>query len=206
MRYQGRITSWKDDQGFGFIKMNGSSNQVFVHINAFKKRERRPARNEIVTYELEVDQKGRERAKNVAFVGNRSLAASSREKWTVSLLLAIFFITIVAVSAFMGKLPIIVFGLYLVASIFAFAAYALDKSAAKNNQWRTKEGTLHLLGLIGGWPGALIAQRFLRHKSKKQSFQITFWITVMLNCSGFIWILTPEGASSLSAIFDTILA
>lgn len=68
MRYQGRITSWKDDQGFGFINMNGSSHQVFVHINAFKNRGRRPAGNEIVTYELEVDQKGRERAKNVAFV------------------------------------------------------------------------------------------------------------------------------------------
>lgn len=106
----------------------------------------------------------------------------------------------------MGKIPIIVLGLYLGTSIFAFAAYALDKSAAKNNQWRTEEGTLHLLGLIGGWPGALIAQRFLRHKSKEQSLQITFWVTVMLNCGGFIWVLTPEGSSSLSAILDTILA
>ncbi len=206
MRYQGRISSWKDDQGFGFINMNGSSNQVFVHINAFKNRGRRPAGNEIVTYELEVDQKGRQRDKNVTFVGDRSLVAYSREKWSVSLSLVMFFVAFVVVSAFMGKIPIIVLGLYLGASIFAFAAYALDKSAAQNNQWRTKEGNLHLIGLIGGWPGALVAQRFLHHKSKKQSFQITFWVTVMLNCGVFIWVLTPEGSSSLSSILDTILA
>ncbi len=206
MRFQGRITSWKDDQGFGFITKNGSNNQVFVHIHAFKNRRRRPAGNEIVTYELEIDQKGRERAEKVAFVGDRSLVASSRKKWSISLLLAIFFVIFVAASVFVGKLPIIVLGLYLAASIIAFSAYALDKSAAQNNQWRTEEGTLHLLGLIGGWPGALVAQRFLRHKSKKQSFQIIFWGTVILNCGGFIWVLTLEGSSSLSSILDTILA
>jgi uncharacterized membrane protein YsdA (DUF1294 family)/cold shock CspA family protein len=204
MRYQGRITSWKDDQGFGFITKNGSSNQVFVHIHAFKNRRRRPTGNEIVTYELEIDQKGRERAENVAFVGDRSLVASSREKWSISLPLAIGFVAFVAVSAFVEKLPIIVLGLYLGASIIAFAVYAVDKSAAQNNQWRTKEGTLHLLGLIGGWPGALVAQRFLRHKSKKQSFQITFWGTVMLNCGGFVWLLTPEGSTALRSFLDVI--
>ncbi|PTN11573.1 cold shock domain-containing protein [Nitrosomonas aestuarii] len=52
MRYQGRITNWKDDQGFGFITMNGCENQVFVHINAFKNKKRRPVGNEIVTYDV----------------------------------------------------------------------------------------------------------------------------------------------------------
>ncbi len=60
--------------------------------------------------------------------------------------------------------------IYFAASLAAFLAYAFDKSAAKGGRWRTSEGTLHLLALAGGWPGALLAQQFLRHKSAKASF------------------------------------
>lgn len=200
MRYQGKITIWKDDQGFGFITPNGGGNQVFVHIKALSNRKRRPGGNELVTYELSSDQKGRTRAENVAFVGDRPGASSSRGRGSVGLALAFFFVVFVAASAFVGKLPAIVPGLYPGASIVAFVAYAFDKSAAQNDQWRTPENTLHMLGLIGGWPGALVAQRLLRHKSKKQSFQVVFWATVMLNGGALIWLLTPQGSNALRAI------
>jgi len=59
MRYQGRITTWKDDKGFDFITPNGGGEQVFLHINSFSNRERRPEGNELVTYELTVDGKVR---------------------------------------------------------------------------------------------------------------------------------------------------
>jgi cold shock CspA family protein len=59
MRHQGKITSWKDEQGFGFITPNAGGKQVFVHINAFSSRQRRPDLNEIVTYQLNTDAKGR---------------------------------------------------------------------------------------------------------------------------------------------------
>ena len=72
--------------------------------------------------------------------------------------------------------------LYLIASVAAFLTYAFDKSASrKPNARRVRERTLHLLGIAGGWPGALLAQRLFRHKSRKRSFQIVFWTTVMLN-------------------------
>ena len=82
----------------------------------------------------------------------------------------------------------LVFWFYLAASIITFLVYAVDKSAAKNGQWRTPESTLHLLGLAGGWPGALVAQKWLRHKSKKPSFQIIFWVSVVINCAAFAWL------------------
>ena len=70
---------------------------------------------------------------------------------------------------------------YLLASVLAFAAYLYDKRRALRNGWRTPEARLHLLELLGGWPGALIAQQLLRHKTRKLSFQLVFWLIVMLH-------------------------
>lgn len=76
--------------------------------------------------------------------------------------------------------------LYVVASIAAFLAYAIDKSAAASGAWRIPENTLLLLGLAGGWPGAIVAQRLLRHKSVKQPFRTLFWGTVIMNVIAFL--------------------
>lgn len=66
-------------------------------------------------------------------------------------------------------------------SVFAFLVYAADKSRARSGDWRVPEWILHLLALAGGWPGAFIAQRTLRHKNAKVGFQIAFWFTVALH-------------------------
>lgn len=97
-----------------------------------------------------------------------------------------FFVFVVA-SAVAGKLPVALPYFYLTASCFAFVAYAVDKSAAKNGRWRIRESTLHFFALAGGWPGAFVAQRLLRHKSRKMPFQILFWATVALNSAAFGW-------------------
>jgi uncharacterized membrane protein YsdA (DUF1294 family) len=78
--------------------------------------------------------------------------------------------------------------LYFGASGITFLVYALDKSAARRDRWRTRESTLHLLSLIGGWPGALAAQQLLRHKSAKPSFQAVFWLTVAVNVAVVGWL------------------
>jgi uncharacterized membrane protein YsdA (DUF1294 family) len=65
-------------------------------------------------------------------------------------------------------------------------AYAIDKSAAVSGRWRTPEQTLHLFSLAGGWPGALLAQQVLRHKTSKESFIAAFWLTVLLNAAAFV--------------------
>jgi uncharacterized membrane protein YsdA (DUF1294 family)/cold shock CspA family protein len=200
MRYQGKISNWKDDKGFGFISPNGGGNQVFVHIKSFSNRQRRPVGDELVTYELRVDAKGRAQAENVAFVGERAASNTSPERRNTSLILAASFIGFVSVASLSGKLPPAVLWLYLLGSAVAFIAYAFDKSAAKNNRWRTPESTLHFYALLGGWPGALAAQSILRHKSKKQSFQIVFWTTVILNCSALAWLFSPAGSEVLRGL------
>ena len=82
------------------------------------------------------------------------------------------FVGVLGAAAWLGYLPFVVAGSYIGLSAVTFVRYALDKSAANNDRWRTPENTLHLLGLLGGWPGALVAQGQLRHKSKKTSFRI----------------------------------
>jgi uncharacterized membrane protein YsdA (DUF1294 family) len=117
---------------------------------------------------------------------------------------AIAFLACVTISMLAGQLPALVFWLYWVASAMAFIVYKRDKSAAMRHQRRTPEKTLHLLALLGGWPGAILAQRLFRHKSKKLSFQITFWATIMLNCLALAWLLSPEGTTLIDFIVRSI--
>lgn len=200
IRYQGRITTWKDDQGFGFIAPNGGGPLVFVHIKSFAKRAARPAGNDVVTYELTVNEKGQPRGDNVAFVRDLASRSPSHHTGVNSLVVAVGFLGVIAILVLFGKLPGVVFGIYLGISALTFIAYAFDKSAARNNRWRTKESTLHMLGLAGGWPGALVAQNVYRHKSKKQTFQVAFWFTVAVNCAALGWLLSSSGANVLLTI------
>jgi uncharacterized membrane protein YsdA (DUF1294 family) len=94
----------------------------------------------------------------------------------------------VAAAVFVGQLPLVILLLYLVASAVSFLLYKHDKSSAQQGRWRTNENTLHMFSLIGGWPGAFLAQKLLRHKSRKQSFRILFWTTVVVNCVGLSWL------------------
>ena len=98
----------------------------------------------------------------------------------------------------------LVFAAYVLLSMVTFVAYAVDKSSARNGTWRVSESTLHFLSLTGGWPGALVAQQVLRHKTRKQSFRFVFRITVILNCCVFVWLFTPTGASALRVISTTV--
>ena len=80
-----------------------------------------------------------------------------------------------------------------VLSLFTFFMYWKDKRAAIKDKDRTPEKTLHLLSLLGGWPGALLAQKKFRHKTKKIRFKIVFWLTVLLNICAAIFIFTGFG-------------
>jgi uncharacterized membrane protein YsdA (DUF1294 family)/cold shock CspA family protein len=181
-RYQGKITQWKDGQGFGFITPTHNADTIFVHIKSFPNQQRRPVLNELVTYELTTDNAGRQQAVKVAFVKNFIVSDKFSGYSNAPLVIVAAFFMLLAELALQGTLPFMVLGIYAIASSVTFVAYALDKSAAKQNKWRTAEATLHIFALVGGWPGALVAQRWLRHKSKKLSFQIVFWMTVLLNC------------------------
>jgi len=201
MRYQGKVTNWKDDQGFGFVTQNGGGQKAFVHIKAFSNSSLRPTEGDIITYELATDDNGRFFAKNIRFASDTATYSTPSKSSSSGTNFAILFGLFLVLSALLGRLPLAIAGLYIASSIVTFIAYAIDKSAAQNNRWRTQESTLHLLALAGGWPGALIAQKTLRHKSKKQEFQTFFRVTVIANCFILAWLLmTKSGSTVLSAM------
>ncbi|MBN2702601.1 MAG: DUF1294 domain-containing protein [Pontiellaceae bacterium] len=106
---------------------------------------------------------------------------------------ALFFASLTVLAFVVRVIPTFIIGLYAVASVVTFFAYAIDKSAAQKGRWRTAEATLHLMALLGGWPGALLAQQTLRHKSKKAEFQLVYRFTVVVNLAVTVWLLTPRG-------------
>jgi len=204
MRSKGKLTSWNDEKGFGFITPNSGGNQIFVHIKAFSNRNRRPAINQLVAYTQSADKQGRPCAARVALAGDRLPKKTKGNCGSMSVIAAIFFLVIVGVSVLTAKIPPLILIFYMFISLFTFMTYAVDKSAARKGAWRTQESTLHLLSLAGGWPGALVAQQRLRHKSKKQSFRFVFWVTVLLNSGAFVWLFTPAGASTLKSLQSLI--
>ena len=66
-------------------------------------------------------------------------------------------------------------------SIIAFILYGVDKRRAIKKQPRISERTLHVLSLLGGWPGAHLATRVFHHKTQKFRFRMVFWLTVMIH-------------------------
>lgn len=204
MRSKGKIATWNDDKGYGFITPLGGGKRVFIHIKAFSNRNRRPEINGVVTFSLSKDKQGRPCAANATLAGDKLKQRTAQESSTVTILFALLFLGAVGVSVIVGRLPVAIIIAYTALSLVTFIAYAIDKSAAQRGAWRTSESALHMMSLIGGWPGALISQQTLQHKSKKASFRTVFWATVLMNCATFVWLHTAGGRVAMEPLLGAL--
>lgn len=187
MRSQGRVTDWNDDRGFGFITPLDGGVAVFAHVSQFPHAQRRPIALDLVTYDLETDDRGRLRAKNIQFLAptrkravKQSDTAHRGVAMPAALGVALFFAAL-AIAGLFAPIAWALLAIDLVLSAATAVAYASDKRAAQLGKWRTEESALHVMALFGGWPGALVAQQAFRHKTRKQPFQAIFWFTVICN-------------------------
>ena len=94
------------------------------------------------------------------------------------------------VIAFSHK-AFLVFVVYHLAciNIVTFMAYGADKRAAVRGMWRVPEANLHTLEFLGGWIGAFVAQKVFRHKTKKKSYRVMFWLMLILQFAAVYLIL-----------------
>ncbi len=198
MRYLGRIADWNDQKGFGFVTPNGGGDRAFVHVKAFERLSKRPATGDLVSYELQQDGRHRFNAVDIRLATQQTRKDASADnplpRKTIS---ALFLAGLIAGWAF-SRIPSIVPLIYGAMGSLTFLAYQIDKSAALSNRWRTKESTLQFMSLLGGWPGALLAQEILRHKTRKSEFQQVFWATVVLNCAALAWLLASGRAAVIN--------
>ena len=70
-------------------------------------------------------------------------------------------------------------GWMLLLSILAFIAFGVDKRAAIHGKGRTPESRLHLLELLGGWPGAILGGFTFRHKIRKPRYVLVTILVIM---------------------------
>ncbi len=162
--------------------------------------------NEAVSYTLAFDSHGRPQANDVRFIlaqrnasPMRQMRQIQRAGVAVPIAFAMSFLVALAALAAVGRLEISWLALYYGASIITYGAYTRDKTAAQNARRRTPESKLHLMSLIGGWPGALIAQALLRHKTRKPSFLIRYWLTVVVNCIA-LGMIVGKGVSPVKVL------
>ena len=199
MRIEGTIKSWNEERAFGFIEPTQGGQEIFVHLSAFPARSGRPNLHQRVSFEVGLNAEGKKRAKNVQLIKPARVVRQGRNRaaeWGgATLFLVPAFAILYLAVAFTWKVPSVIAAAYLAVSLLCFMAYAWDKSAATSGRWRTKESTLLLLGAFGGWPGGVLAQQFLRHKSTKASFRSAFWVTVWLNIAAFVGLSSPYGGS-----------
>lgn len=191
---RGRIKSWKDDRGFGFIEPQSGGEQVFFHISGMARGAPRPSLGEVVSFDMATSPDGKVRGVKVGPVG---LAAVSNILMSKRVSLFVIAILIFPLLWWLMKLGNISSALYLVVSgmsAMTFFLYGIDKWAAKREAQRTSENTLQFCALIGGWPGALLAQQVFLHKTSKRSFQIIFRVMVVVNCAVVGLLSSPAGA------------
>ena len=169
----GRIIEWDPRRSFGFV--HDGTNRVFLHEREFVKPHKTPERGDVITFFVGKDHTGRIVAKEIRIHEARAGLEGIHFAALAGLLIGPGF-------AIHRLAPVIDYRITLGAaaalSLLTFWVYAIDKRRAQEGEYRVTEKTLHTLELLGGWPGAFLAQRKFRHKSAKPAFLLIFWLIV----------------------------
>jgi uncharacterized membrane protein YsdA (DUF1294 family)/cold shock CspA family protein len=195
-----RIIEWNMEKGYGFLDNNGS--RLFLHIRDFLERDRLPRVGDLITFRVGYDREGRACAVDATFRENIPGGELS-----FGFGAALGFLLILPAYALLRYAPDLRYALaYLLGiSAITWSSYVLDKKRARTGGWRVPEIQLHLLEFLGGWPAAFLAQRYIRHKTKKKSYKFTFWLIILLHQyialdSLLDWQLTKKAITTITAI------
>ncbi len=229
MLNNGRVVQWQDEKGVGFVQDNAGQ-RTFLHIKAFISIARRPMVGDKVQYRRARDAKGRIIASDVRLVEPHPAASSMQKNQQreglsakhprpfqnprqsrgvpqgtrmpafLHQVLGIVSLGMLSLFCVQSLLPLHLLSYVGLLSVLTGLIYWLDKWYAQTNAWRIQEHTLHLFALLGGWPGAWLAQTWVRHKASKLSFQIKFWVTVLLNLIGLMLLNWPQGTAMISKV------
>ena len=180
-----RIVEWDHRSGYGFLQLG--KERVFLHHRDFAGFHRAPAVGDKISFSMGRDARGRSCAKNavhanggvgIEVVSSHANGGGGIGVVSILVLIGLLVLPVIAGQQFGADSQWVgAYGVLL--SALTYWAYAVDKRRAEEREWRVSEARLHLLELLGGWPGAFLAQRRLRHKCSKGSYQVVFWLIVL---------------------------
>ncbi len=169
----GKIVAWDSKRGFGWLECDGE--RLFVHLREFKGSEIIPGLDVKFPFVVGTDVQGRPCAKGVdASLVNGRVKVSG---WL--LLAALLFWPIAGIASLSSLWWIPVLQMAILSTVI-YKLYEHDKRQAIHYAWRIPQTIMYLGEMAGGWPGAFIAQRRLRHKSAKKTYQSIFWGIILI--------------------------
>lgn len=185
---KGVLVLWNDEKGFGFVRPENGEEDHFVHISAFKRgMTRRPAIGDHVRFKPG-EHDGKKRVSFAVIEGVGIEPPPSRAPMRLlakrrSLGLSCLIGAPLALSAYVLwiKGNFVPFLSYTMFSVLTLMLYGLDKKNAALHRWRVPDSYFHVLDLLGGWPGALLAQNDFRHKLRKSMYQVILRSIVVIH-------------------------
>lgn len=166
------LIRWNDDKGFGFLQPDRGKKEIFLHIKALPHYQRRPRVGDRLSVVVETDDSGQ------LFAHSARICGPALSPFTLVVIMAAMLAALYCILIAVGVASPHFGAYYGLMSLVTIAAYSIDKGRAEKQLYRIPEKRLHLLELLGGWPGALLAQVFYRHKLQKLSYQAVFWAIV----------------------------
>lgn len=200
-RVQANLVEWMDDKGYGFARLPGGTERIFVHANSRKKGVQRLRKGDELELEIIEGRQGRPAAKNVRVLD----AAEVARQLPYHLVTAVMLMILAQLVVVTGHAPFELTVIYALMGLLSLYLYSHDKQAALFGWWRISENRLLLVDLFGGIVGGLLAQHRYRHKKSKPSYQIRIFAIVVIHAvflgalgSGLI---TPVGIADLIRAF-----
>lgn len=194
----GRVSQWDAAKGLGFVQPEGGGERLLLRRAdlAGRLRFREPRAGEAVRFRPASDGRRALQVNSLAPPPAQAAGKAARgpaqspTQGSGHLLIIPAFALLLGALHLAAPLPRPVPLLYGALSTAVFIVYGMDKWAARRGGARVAETSLHLIALMGGWPGALLGQQLFRHKTSKPGFQRLSWAMVALNISlllGFWW-------------------
>ena len=175
---QGYVIHFNEEKGYGFIGSDEYEENIFVHISQVKNADEL-SKGQTVHFSLEKTKKG---------LAAINVIAGNKQYSPYLIFGLISFLSLLAIFTYASQQLQTIIAYLIAINITTFALYGYDKFISSGEHLRVPELNLQALALLGGSPAALVAQKFFRHKTIKGSFQIVYWLIVILQISIILWL------------------
>ncbi len=183
---QGEISQWFEEDGYGYIRPELSKkHHYFFDASSVSGDVRAIFVGAEVHFEVITGDNGKPQAVNVILPAKPGAAVVLLQ------VLCFALVPLVLIGWILHESPVLI-GTYVLMSVLTYWIYWLDKQRALADQSRISGWQLHLLALLGGWPGALCAQQVLRHKTRNMGFVFSFWFIVLIHTIVLIDLALPK--------------